>query len=108
MRVYGTLTLWAPKILDLLVALILKRKEISVVFTNSHTHYEPTLINWDNQCSPLLLGYEQVVSTRWLADPNQGHIHFPHKFYSSYEYLIPNQSDNSHAHELDTKIPPVC
>ena len=47
--------------------------------------------------NPLFLGYENLNSMRWLAYPNQGHSHHPHKFYSSFDYLIHNQSDHYHA-----------
>ena len=29
-----------------------------------------------------------AISTTWLANPNQGYIHFPHSFWSSYKSLI--------------------
>ena len=38
------------------------------------------------------------VSTRWLANPDQGRGHFPHNFQSAHEYLIHIQSEDSHAH----------
>jgi hypothetical protein len=28
------------------------------------------------------------MRARWLANPHQGHIHFPHKFRSSCEYIL--------------------
>ena len=40
---------------------------------------------------------KHVISTRWLANPNQGGGHFPH---SLYEYLINYQSEDSRAHEM--------
>ena len=30
---------------------------------------------------------KHAMSTKWLANPNRGHSHFPHDFWSSYEYL---------------------
>ena len=46
--------------------------------------------------SSLLLGYEtHTISTKWLANPNRGYSRFPHDFWSSYEYLIYYQSENS-------------
>ena len=41
---------------------------------------------------------KQMTSMRWLAIPNPGHSHFPHNFWSSYEYLILCQSEDSCAH----------
>ena len=47
----------------------------------------------------LLLGSETHDSIRWLANPNQGCIHYPwHDFQSSYEYLNQYQNEDSYAH----------
>ena len=49
--------------------------------------------------NPPLLGYKTHDSTRWLANPNQGCIHYPwDDVQSSYEYLIQYQNEDSHAH----------
>ena len=39
-----------------------------------------------------------VISTRWLASPNQGLSHFHHNFWSSYEYLINFHNEDSCVH----------
>ena len=36
--------------------------------------------------NPLLLRYETRVSTRWLANLNRGHSHFPRSFWSSHAF----------------------
>jgi hypothetical protein len=41
---------------------------------------------------------KHVLSTEWLASANRGHGHFPHYFWSSYEYLVYYQSEDSRAH----------
>ena len=38
------------------------------------------------------------ISSRWLANPDQGRAHFPHNFQSPHEYLIHIQSEDSPAH----------
>ena len=43
---------------------------------------------------------KHVISTTWLANPNQGGCYFPHNFQGSYEYLIHYQREDSHAHEM--------
>ena len=40
------------------------------------------------QTSPLFLEYETRDWMRWLANPNRGCGHFPHNFWSSYEYYV--------------------
>ena len=35
------------------------------------------------------------ISARRLANPNSARSHFPHDFWSSYEYLIHYQSEHS-------------
>jgi hypothetical protein len=39
---------------------------------------------------------KRVISMRWLANPNRGHSHFSHEIWSSREYLIHYQSEDSH------------
>ena len=58
--------------------------------------------------SPFLLGYEtcdqyEVV----LSNPDQGCYHFPHNFWSSYEYLTHHQSEYSFVHYMVTHVSPV-
>ena len=51
--------------------------------------------------SPLLL----EINMKWLANPNRDHSHFPHKFWSSYEYLIKYRNKDSCAKAASTTIP---
>ena len=44
------------------------------------------------------LDMKHVLNTEWLASANRGHGHFPHYFWSSYEYFIHYQSEDSRAH----------
>jgi hypothetical protein len=39
----------------------------------------------------------QLPSTRWLANPNLGHRHFPRNFRSLYAYLIYYRSEDVRA-----------
>ena len=41
---------------------------------------------------------KHAISTRWLANPNQGANYFPLISRSSYEYTIHYQSEDSCAH----------
>ena len=47
-----------------------------------------------------------MISTRWLENPNQGRSHFPRNFWSSYEYLIQYQSEDSRARSMVMYVPP--
>ena len=40
---------------------------------------------------------KHVISMRWLANPNRGHSHFSHEIWSSCEYFIQAQSEDSHS-----------
>ena len=42
----------------------------------------------------------RLGSTRRLVDSNQGRIHFLHSFWSSSEYLIHYQSEESRAYQM--------
>ena len=42
---------------------------------------------------------EHVISMRWLVHSNRGRSHFPYDFWSSYEYPIHYQSEDSCAHQ---------
>ena len=50
---------------------------------------------------------KQAISMRWLADPNQGHSHFPHDFQSSYDNLIHYQSEESCSHLVVIYVSPI-
>ena len=43
------------------------------------------------------LNIKDVMSTRWLANPHQGHSQFPHSFQTSFEYPVHYQIEDSHA-----------
>lgn len=40
---------------------------------------------------------KHAIITRWLATPNQGRTHFPHKNWSTYDYPFHSRSEGSHA-----------
>ena len=44
------------------------------------------------------LDMKVVMSTTWLANPNQGHSQLPHRFQYSYEYLGHYLSEDSPPH----------
>ncbi len=50
---------------------------------------------------------EHAISTRWLANPNQGHSHFPHDYRCSYAYLIQYQGEDSHSHQILVQFSPI-
>ena len=51
--------------------------------------------------SPLFVGYEtHTVGTRWLGNPNQGHSHFLHHFWSSCECNVHYQREYSSCDRL--------
>jgi hypothetical protein len=43
---------------------------------------------------------KHAIRVRGLAYPNCAHIHLPHQFCSSYEYLIHFQREDSRAHSM--------
>ena len=53
---------------------------------------------------------KHVITTRWLANQNQGSSIWPYSllFESSYEYLIYYQSEDSHVHQMILWIPQLC
>ena len=50
---------------------------------------------------------KHAIGLKWLANPNLDHSHFPHHFWSAFEYLVHQQSEYSHAHYMVKKIPPI-
>ena len=47
------------------------------------------------------------ISVRWLANPNQGCRHFPHYFWSSYEYLVHSQCEDLKLIKWSCTSPPI-
>ena len=47
-----------------------------------------------------------MISTRWLANLNQGGSNFPYSFSNSYKYLIHCQSQHSRALKWSYTFPP--
>lgn len=47
------------------------------------------------------------MSIRWLANPHQGHSHYPHSIWSSKEYVIHDLTEDSHARYIAPYTPPA-
>ena len=75
----------------------------------SSFHYSRWLLKWllFFQLNHFSFDIKYLISTRWLANPNWGCSHFPQIPWSSYDYLIRHQSEDSHAHHILTKVPPI-
>jgi hypothetical protein len=60
--------------------------DLLYLFSGHHLHEENTF------SSSLLLGYQPRVQHKVIRNSNRGGSHFPHTFWSSYEYFSHCQS----------------